>query len=97
MYNSVCNVIRRNNPCFQNILLFWLERGVDGFRIDAVNYLFEREDLADEPKSNKPGYLETDYDWLTHTNTVDQPETFEMVRTWRELFDEYSSNKQITK
>jgi len=65
--------------------------------MDAVDHLFEREDLADEPKSNKPGCLETDNDWLIHTNTVDQPESYGMVRTWREMFDEYSANEQITK
>jgi len=37
-----------DNPLVQqevlNILHFWLETGVDGFRLDAVPYLFERED-----------------------------------------------------
>lgn len=64
---------------------------MDGFRFDAVNYLFEREDLADEEKSNKTGILDTDYDALIHTNTLDQPETYEMTRIWRELIDEYSN------
>lgn len=30
-------------------LRFWLERGVDGFRLDAVNYLFEDPQLRDNP------------------------------------------------
>lgn len=65
---------------------------MDGFRFDAVNYLFERNDLADEPKSNKLGYLDTDYDSLKHECTTDQPETYEMVKIWRELLDDYSIN-----
>lgn len=32
-----------------NVFDFWLRRGVDGFRIDAVSYLFEDKDLRDEP------------------------------------------------
>lgn len=81
----------------QNTLLYWLGRGVDGFRFDAVNYLFEREDLADEPKSNKIGYLDTDYDSLVHTSTLDQPETYDMVREWRLLLDSYRTSERKTK
>lgn len=70
---------------------------MDGFRFDAVNYLFEREDLADEPKSNKIGYLDTDCDSLIHTSTLDQPETYTMVRTWRQMLDSYGSSENKTK
>lgn len=80
----------------KNIILFWLGRGVDGFRFDAVNYLYEREDLADEGKSYKIGILDTDYDALVHNHTLDQPETYEMVRVWRELLDDYSTSENKT-
>ncbi|KAF0767588.1 maltase 2-like [Aphis craccivora] len=80
----------------KNIILFWLGRGIDGFRFDAVNYLYEREDLADEGKSYKVGILDTDYDSLVHNHTLDQPETYEMVRVWRELLDDYSSSEKKT-
>lgn len=51
-------------------LRFWLEKGVDGFRIDAVNHLFEDEEFRDEPASGR----ETDplnYDFLDHIYTKD--------------------------
>lgn len=70
---------------------------MDGFRFDAVNYLFEREDLANEPKSNKIGYLDTDYDFLSHINTLDQPETYSMVRVWRQMLDSYRTSEKKTK
>jgi len=72
----------------KNTIQFWLGRGVDGFRFDAVNYLFESDGLADEPKSYWPNILDTDYDSLNHTQTLDQPETIEMVHTWRKLLDQ---------
>ncbi|VVC30062.1 Glycoside hydrolase superfamily,Glycosyl hydrolase, family 13, catalytic domain [Cinara cedri] len=81
----------------KNTLLYWLGRGVDGFRFDAVNYLFERKDLADEPKSNKIGFLDTDYDSLIHTSTLDQPETYEMVGVWRQMLDSYRTSEKKTK
>lgn len=33
----------------KDVLRFWLEKGAGGFRIDAVNHLYEVEDLRDEP------------------------------------------------
>jgi len=36
----------------KNVLRFWLDRGVSGFRVDAINHLFEVEDLRDEPINN---------------------------------------------
>lgn len=62
-------------------------RGVDGFRFDAVSNLYEHKDLLDEKRSYAPDAYETDYDYLTHTSTVDQPETYEMVKIWRKLVD----------
>lgn len=32
-----------------NVLNFWLEKGADGFRVDAINHMFEDELLRDEP------------------------------------------------
>jgi maltose alpha-D-glucosyltransferase/alpha-amylase len=41
-----------DNPAVQEAMLqvveFWLERGVDGFRLDAIPFLFEREDTRCE-------------------------------------------------
>ena len=41
----------------QNVLRFWLDRGVDGFRLDAVPYLFEREGTSCENLSETHAYL----------------------------------------
>ncbi len=35
----------------QNVLSFWIKRGVDGFRVDAINTLFENHYDRDEPRS----------------------------------------------
>lgn len=72
----------------KNILRFWLDKGVDGFRIDAVNWLFEDSNFQDEPvsgSSNDPLL----YEYLNHIYTQDLPETVDMVYQWRAVMDEY--------
>ncbi|XP_055372497.1 maltase A1-like [Condylostylus longicornis] len=77
----------------KNVIKFWLDIGVDGFRIDAVPYMFEIEadkngNYPDEPVDpNCPNP-----DDLCHTlkiYTQNQIETFDMIYQWRELCDEY--------
>ncbi|XP_064535198.1 maltase 2 isoform X2 [Drosophila montana] len=72
-----------------DVLLFWLNKGVAGFRIDALNHLFEDEALPDEPLNGKT----TDplsYDYTQHIYTKDLPEVLTMVQHWRQLLDDYT-------
>nr|XP_019557018.2 probable maltase [Aedes albopictus] len=82
----------------KNVLRFWLARGVSGFRVDAVPYLFENEAVngvyPDERHSNatddpdNPAYLLHDY-----TQNLD--ETFDMVYQWREVLDEFKATNGL--
>lgn len=75
----------------KNVLRFWLGKGVDGFRIDAVPWLFEDEQLRDEPPS---GWSQDDPlrpEYLNHIYTLDLPETVDMVYQWREVLDTYQN------
>ncbi|XP_069956904.1 maltase A3 isoform X3 [Cherax quadricarinatus] len=76
----------------KNVLLFWINKGVDGFRVDAIKHLFEAEDLSlDEPVAADSGITDPDdYGYLNHTYTVDQPETFTVLHEWRQLLDLYT-------
>lgn len=72
----------------KNVLRFWLDKGVDGFRIDAVNWLFEDELFRSEPASgNSDDPLMPEY-W-NHIYTQNLPETVDMVYQWRAVMDEY--------
>lgn len=33
----------------KDVLTFWMDRGADGFRIDAINHMFEDPAFRDEP------------------------------------------------
>lgn len=73
------------------MLTYWLDLGVDGFRVDTISSLFEVDGYPDEPLSGDPGSTENDYGFLLHPYTNDQPETYDMVYQWRELLDEYTA------
>lgn len=76
----------------KNILKMWLDRGVTGFRIDAVPYLFETVTLDDEPLSNTCDDPQS-YCYLKHIYTSDLVETFDMVYQWRAVMDQYKKDR----
>lgn len=54
-----------------DILEYWLEQGADGFRIDAINHLFEAAGLPDEDYVDQNGNKNS-YDNLIHDKTMNQ-------------------------
>ncbi|XP_023248157.1 maltase 1-like [Copidosoma floridanum] len=72
----------------EDVLTFWMKRGVDGFRVDAVNHMFEVANLRDEPRSGKAVPVD-DYDFLDHTYTRDLNETYGVVASWQKLLDNF--------
>lgn len=74
---------------FQNVLKFYMDLGIDGFRIDAILNAYEDERLLDEPRSYKPDVDPEDPNYLDHIYTANQPETYALVYEWRKFVDEY--------
>ena len=72
---------------FDEILRFWLDRGVDGFRIDVAHALFKAQDLPEmvEPTPRPPFG-----DWLS---ALMQPELHPLYRRWRRIADEYPGDR----
>ncbi|HEY8338341.1 MAG TPA: alpha-amylase family glycosyl hydrolase, partial [Egibacteraceae bacterium] len=63
---------------FDAILRFWLERGVDGFRIDVAHALAKHPDLPDNPPADPADAdadhaLTDDFRRLQHIHDVNQP------------------------
>ncbi|XP_033222514.1 alpha-glucosidase-like [Belonocnema kinseyi] len=83
------------NLAMKDALKFWLDRGVDGFRIDAINFAFEDKLFRDDPNSNISGIPKDDYDSLIHTYSRDQNETYGLIANWRKFMDNYSKKYKI--
>jgi alpha-glucosidase len=75
------------------VLRFWLERGVDGFRFDTVNYFFHDPLLRDNPadyrvKDRPEG---NPYGMQYHLFDKNQPENLTWMERIRGLLDEYGA------
>lgn len=86
---------------FEDVLRFWLDRGVDGFRIDVAHGLFKVESLRDqevgEDERPSSGQINTDHSMvsldLKDEPMWDQPEVHDVYRSWHRLLDEAGPDK----
>ena len=76
---------------------FWLDRGVDGFRLDTVNYYFHDTQLRDNPPRNydKDNPPVNPYYMQDHVYSISQPENVDFVEELRELLDQYGETAMI--
>ena len=82
------------NPEVQKAMLdvmrFWLNKGVDGFRVDALWHIAKDERFRDNPLNL--GYVEgkmPPYERFVGTHSGGQPEVLDMVAMMRRVTDEY--------
>ncbi len=77
-----------HNPRVREVMLkvyrFWLEKGVDGYRLDQFNLHFK------DPKfrNNPPKFGLRSFDRQTHIHDSDQPEMLPLLREMRQIMDE---------
>ena len=78
---------------------FWLERGVDGFRLDTVNYYFHDRKLRNNPPlpRNRPGFVldVNPYGHQQHLHDKTQPENLAFLERFRALIDEYGGRMAV--
>ncbi|NYE35749.1 alpha-glucosidase [Nocardioides cavernae] len=77
---------------FEGVLRFWLDRGVDGFRVDVAHGLFKEESLRDqvveEGATPVSGAAEMVERQVTDEPMWDQPEVHDVYRSWHRILDE---------
>ena len=76
-------------------LRFWMDRGVDGFRVDVIWLLAKDPEFRDEPRNPdwRPGQPE--HNSLVHTHTQDLPVTHEYIGELRAALDEYDDRMMV--
>jgi alpha-glucosidase len=67
---------------FESILRFWLDRGVDGFRIDVAHGLLKPMDLVDRKRGD-----------VMPLPMWDQPEVHDVYRRWHKVLEEYPGDR----
>jgi alpha-glucosidase len=81
------------NPAVEERLLatikFWLDHDVDGFRLDAINTLFEDPALRDNPDLPEPRLTLTGVVTQRSTYTRGLPEVHDMLRRLRRFVDRH--------
>jgi alpha-glucosidase len=86
-----------NNPAVEKAMFdtmrFWLDRGVAGFRLDAIPTLYEDPQLRDEPATG--GVNAQGDPNLKHIYTDNLPQVHDVIRKMREMVNGYPGNRVL--
>ena len=84
-----------HNRAVQDALLevarFWLDRGVDGFRIDAINFAMHDPELRDNPPAPSGGKRTRPFDFQQHIHNQSHPDIVKFLERVRSLTDSYAN------
>jgi len=88
-----------HSPIVQDALLdaarFWLDRGVDGFRFDAINFSMHDPRLTDNPPLPAGGKRTRPFDFQDKVNNQSQPEIVDFLKRIRVLTDSYGGRFSV--
>ncbi|WP_293660592.1 alpha-glucosidase [Rhodoferax sp. OV413] len=94
-----------HNPQVQTALLetvkFWLDLGVDGYRLDTVNFYVHDAQLRNNPPRGRPDGTDAavtavnPYGWQWHKYDKSQPENLEFLRKLRAMLDQYPNTAMV--
>jgi alpha-glucosidase len=94
-----------HNPEVRAALLdatrFWLDRGVDGFRLDTINFYFCDKDLRDNPplapelRNANIAPSVNPYNHQEHLYSKNRPENLDFLEEYRALLDSYPAAASV--
>ena len=95
-----------HNPAVVDALMgvarFWLDRGVSGFRLDALNFLTHDPQLRDnpprDPDADQPGFRVSPanpYDRQLHVYDRSRPSTVPVLERLRLVLDDYPETTSV--
>ena len=78
-----------------NVMRFWLNRGVDGFRVDVLWFIFKDEQFRNNPPNDDYASHMPTFDQLLPVYSTDQPEVHEVTRKMRSILEEYEGSRVL--
>ncbi|MFI6259505.1 glycoside hydrolase family 13 protein [Micromonospora zamorensis] len=79
---------------FEDVLRFWLDRGVDGFRVDVAHGMIKADGLPDVGFSTMTtGQRQVELLGKGRLPYFDQDEVHEIYRAWRPILDSYPGGR----
>lgn len=80
-----------------DVYRFWLDRGVDGFRIDVAHYILKDPEMKDNPVNRNPAMGEMkptgEYGKMQHLYDKGHPDVHEVYRELRKILDSYHPSR----
>jgi alpha-glucosidase len=70
---------------FDDVLRFWYDRGVAGFRIDVCHAIIKDRELRDDPAVTEDDHPEVRRRGLRQVFSMNRPEVHDVLRRWRAL------------
>lgn len=78
-----------------NVMRFWLDKGVDGFRVDVMWHMIKDDQLRDNPPNPDYQQFMSTYDQLLPVYSTDQQEVHDIIRKMRKILDAYEERMMI--
>jgi alpha-glucosidase len=77
-----------------NVMRFWLDKGVDGFRVDVISKMMKDPEFRDEPPDPAWDGVRP-FLSLQHIYTSNLPEVHSLIHQMRKVLDEYEERMMV--
>ncbi|PRY15528.1 alpha-glucosidase [Pontibacter ummariensis] len=77
------------------VMRFWLDKGVDGFRVDVMWHMIKDKQLRDNPPNPNYQPQQSTYEQVIPAYSTDQPEVHDIVAMMREVMNKYDERVLI--
>jgi alpha-glucosidase len=78
-----------------DVLRFWLDRGVDGFRVDVIWHIVKDEQFRDNPRNPDYKAGQNPHHEFFNTYSADQPDVHNIIAEMRQVLDQYPQRMMV--
>ena len=78
---------------FDQVLRFWFDRGIAGFRIDVAHGIVKDRALRDDPEASDEDHPRIRSHGLRPEHSMNQPEVHDVLKRWRAIADDYGQDR----